>query len=128
MKENQITEETSQAIDRFEELERTCFVIMPFGKKDVGGKEVDFTAIYNNIFKPAICEVTTPENKQLIPERTDQKTDRTTAPACLRRYQRLQPQRLLRNRCPSQCTRVRHGIISTDRPCHPLRYHNNQSL
>ena len=44
---------------RFEELERTCFLIMPFGKKEVGGKEVDFTAIYNEIFEPAISEVFT---------------------------------------------------------------------
>lgn len=56
---------------RFEELERTCFLIMPFGKKEVGGKEVDFTAIYDEIFKPAISKVTTPENKPLIAARTD---------------------------------------------------------
>jgi hypothetical protein len=28
----------SQVSERMAELERTCFVIMPFGKKDVGGK------------------------------------------------------------------------------------------
>ena len=56
---------------KFEQLERTCFLIMPFGKKEVGDKEVDFTAIYNDIFEPAISEVTTPENKPLIAARTD---------------------------------------------------------
>jgi len=56
---------------RFDELERTCFVIMPFGKKEVGGKQVDFTAIYEEIFEPAIGEVATPENKPLIAARTD---------------------------------------------------------
>ncbi len=45
---------------RLEELERTCFLIMPFGKKDVGGEEVDFTAIYEDIFAPAFSEVRTP--------------------------------------------------------------------
>ena len=56
---------------RLEELERTCFLIMPFGKKDVGGKEVDFTAIYNEIFEPAISEVDDPRGQPLIPARTD---------------------------------------------------------
>jgi len=56
---------------RLEELERTCFLIMPFGKKDVGGEEVDFTAICDEIFAPAISEVRTPEQKPLIPARTD---------------------------------------------------------
>lgn len=56
---------------RLQQLERTCFVIMPFGKKDVGGQEVDFTAIYEQIFEPAIAAVRTPENKPLIPARTD---------------------------------------------------------
>ncbi|EAQ75260.1 MULTISPECIES: hypothetical protein [unclassified Synechococcus] len=53
------------------ELEITCFVIMPFGKKDVGGKQVDFNAIYNEIFEPAIRNVKTPEGRELIPARTD---------------------------------------------------------
>ncbi len=57
--------------DRLEELENTCFVIMPFGKKEVDGKEVDFTAIYNDIFEPAINRVKTPENRPLIAARTD---------------------------------------------------------
>jgi len=57
--------------DRFEELEKTCFIIMPFGKKDVGGREVDFDAIYKEIFEPAITAVKTPENAALIPKRTD---------------------------------------------------------
>lgn len=56
---------------RFEQLEKTCFVIMPFGKKNVAGNEVDFTAIYKEIFEPAIREVTTPEDQQLIAARTD---------------------------------------------------------
>lgn len=62
---------SAQAETRLEELERTCFVIMPFGVKDVGGRKVDFTAIYEQIFEPAISAVTTPENKRLIPARTD---------------------------------------------------------
>lgn len=61
----------SQTTDRLEQLERTCFFIMPFGKKNVDGKEVDFTGIYNKIFEPAIGEVKTPEGQPLIPARTD---------------------------------------------------------
>ena len=56
---------------RLTELEKTCFVIMPFGKKEVAGKEVDFDNIYKNIFEPAINTVTTPENESLIAKRTD---------------------------------------------------------
>ena len=56
---------------RLEALERTCFVIMPFGKKDVAGKQVDFTAIYKNIFEPAINDAQTPEGKPLVAARTD---------------------------------------------------------
>lgn len=56
---------------RLDELERTCFVIMPFGKKDVGGREVDFTAVFTEVFQPAIEEVTTPENEPLLAVRTD---------------------------------------------------------
>ena len=71
MNMNPKTDKASQISDRFDELERTCFVIMPFGKKDVGGKEVDFTAIYHQIFEPAIRNVKTPENQPLIAARTD---------------------------------------------------------
>nr|VFJ67073.1 MAG: hypothetical protein BECKFW1821B_GA0114236_112513 [Candidatus Kentron sp. FW] len=57
--------------ERIDELEKTCFVIMPFGKKEVGGKEVDFTAIYHDIFEPAIGEVRTLEDQPLVAKRTD---------------------------------------------------------
>ena len=63
--------EAQPPTDRISELERTCFVIMPFGEKDVGGKKVDFNAVYKNIFEPAIRAVKTPENQDLIPARTD---------------------------------------------------------
>lgn len=63
--------ESPLSADRMAELERTCFVIMPFGKKQVGDKEVDFTALYQKVFKPAIQAVTTPEGAPLVAERTD---------------------------------------------------------
>ena len=50
---------------------KVCFVIMPFGKKQVGNKEVDFDYIYDAIFKPAISEVELPEGGKLEPRRTD---------------------------------------------------------
>jgi tetratricopeptide (TPR) repeat protein len=49
-----------------------CFVIMPFGRKDVAGKSVDFDAIYAGIFEPAIKSVVLPEGGNLEPHRTDQ--------------------------------------------------------
>jgi Flp pilus assembly protein TadD len=50
---------------------KICFVIMPFGKKPVVDKMVDFDALYDNIFLPAIGEVALPEGGKLDPRRTD---------------------------------------------------------
>lgn len=52
-------------------LERTCFVIMPFGKKTVGDRDVDFNALFDQLFKPAIENAQTPEGKSLLAARTD---------------------------------------------------------
>jgi hypothetical protein len=50
-----------------------CFVIMPFGRKEVsGGREVDFDQICAEIFEPAICRVPLPEGGTLKPRRADQ--------------------------------------------------------
>ncbi|MBM4056150.1 MAG: DUF4071 domain-containing protein [Planctomycetes bacterium] len=44
-----------------------CFVLMPFGtKKDAGGKEINFDAVYADLIKPAI------ENAGLQPVRADE--------------------------------------------------------
>jgi len=51
---------------------KICFAVMPFSKKTVDGKEIDFDQIYNEVFKPAISSVTLPEGGNLIPKRTDQ--------------------------------------------------------
>lgn len=50
---------------------KICFVIMPFGKKKVGDRDVDFDFIYDNVFKPAISAVDLPEGGKLEPRRTD---------------------------------------------------------
>jgi tetratricopeptide (TPR) repeat protein len=50
---------------------KVCFVIMPFGKKPVGKHKVDFDAIYDDIFKPAINAVDLPEGGKLVARRTD---------------------------------------------------------
>jgi Flp pilus assembly protein TadD len=51
----------------------TCFVIMPFRTKKLeDGREVDFDAIYERVFAPAIAAVELPEGGTLIPKRTDQ--------------------------------------------------------
>ncbi len=54
------------------DYDKICFVIMPFNKKKVGDKEVDFDFIYQSIFKPAIESVDLPEGGRLLPRRTDQ--------------------------------------------------------
>ena len=51
---------------------KICFVIMPFGRKKVGEDDVDFDAIYNKVFQPAISRVVLPEGGTLQPRRTDQ--------------------------------------------------------
>src|SRR5215468_7026074 len=57
------------------EYTRTCFVIMPFGEKEVvddkGVKRVNFDAIYDGIFEPAIRVVMLPEGGNLQARRTD---------------------------------------------------------
>jgi hypothetical protein len=50
---------------------KICFVIMPFGKKPVGDRTVDFDGLYDDIFVPAISAVSLPEGGKLEPRRTD---------------------------------------------------------
>jgi tetratricopeptide (TPR) repeat protein len=50
---------------------KVCFVIMPFGLKDVGDHKVNFDALYDDIFVPAISAVPLPEGGKLEPRRTD---------------------------------------------------------
>src|SRR6185312_8829603 len=65
---------------------RTCFVIMPFGKKrltmlrrrmrrgypDTVSKTIDFDWTYNNVFRPAIDSIELPEGGQLSALRADE--------------------------------------------------------
>ena len=60
------------------EFRDVCFVIMPFGVKPIGtgeeAREVDFDAIYEKLFAPAISEVQLPDSEgggYLRPVRTD---------------------------------------------------------
>jgi len=50
---------------------KICFVIMPFGEKEVGGRKVNFDNLYDDIFVPAISAVSLPEGGKLEPRRTD---------------------------------------------------------
>jgi len=50
---------------------KICFVIMPFGLRNVEGKEIDFDKIYQNVFEPAINAVLLPEGGCLQAKRTD---------------------------------------------------------
>ena len=50
---------------------KSCFIIMPFGKKKVGEHEIDFNFIYDQIFCPAVAQVPLPEGGFLEPRRTD---------------------------------------------------------
>jgi tetratricopeptide (TPR) repeat protein len=49
--------------DPLERFRTTCFVIMPFGKKPVGRKKVDFDKIYSELFEPAIARVALPADE-----------------------------------------------------------------
>ncbi|MFL5807916.1 MAG: hypothetical protein ACJ749_00265, partial [Flavisolibacter sp.] len=51
---------------------KICFVVMPFDKKKVDRKLIDFDKIYTGIFKPAIEAVDLPEGGKLKARRTDQ--------------------------------------------------------
>jgi tetratricopeptide (TPR) repeat protein len=56
---------------------KICFVIMPFGEKDVTDdkgvtRKVDFDPIYRNVFEPAIGKVELPEGGRLVARRTDE--------------------------------------------------------
>lgn len=53
------------------EYEKICFVVMPFGEKDVGDRKVNFDPLYDDIFVPAISTVPLPEGGKLEPRRTD---------------------------------------------------------
>src|SRR4051812_29797107 len=50
---------------------KICFIIMPFGEKEVGGRKVNFDNLYDDIFVPAINAVSLPEGGKLEPRRTD---------------------------------------------------------
>lgn len=50
---------------------KTCFIIMPFGKKPVGDTTVDFDAIYADVIEPAVRTASLPEGGTLEPYRTD---------------------------------------------------------
>src|SRR5579871_1343764 len=53
------------------DYQRVCFVIMPFGRKDIGGKIHDFDKIYKDVFEPAVSSVVLPEGGFLEARRTD---------------------------------------------------------
>jgi tetratricopeptide (TPR) repeat protein len=67
---------------------KICFVIMPFSKKEVNGKEIDFDQIYDNVFEPAIAAVDLPEGGKLIAKRTDK--DYTTGNIDVEMFQYLE--------------------------------------
>jgi tetratricopeptide (TPR) repeat protein len=50
---------------------RMCFVIMPFGPKPVGPRQVNFDAIYDKVFAPAIEATPLPEGGRLESRRAD---------------------------------------------------------
>jgi len=50
---------------------KICFVIMPFGKKKVGRRKIDFDFIYDSVFLPAINATKLPEGGVLEARRTD---------------------------------------------------------
>lgn len=53
------------------DFDKICFVLMPFGRKKVGEATIDFDAVYDDIFEPALKAVRLPEGGSLEPRRTD---------------------------------------------------------
>ncbi len=72
---------------------KRCFVIIPFGQKRVGNRNVDFDGIYDAILAPAIRAVPLPEGGALIPHRADR--DLFTDQMRLETYQLLEYARVV---------------------------------
>ena len=81
---------TVQSANGMNEYAKTCFVVMPFGRKSVGrgrlpflpflpflpisrGRVVDFDRIYDRVFLPAIEAVQLPEGGHLVADRADKR-------------------------------------------------------
>ena len=45
--------------------------VMPFGDQTVGGQNIDFDLIYDNLFVPAIRATRLPDGRTLGPKRAD---------------------------------------------------------
>lgn len=53
------------------DYDRTCFVIMAYGRRKIRNEEIDFDAIYDQIIKPAISNCRVNGNFRLRPRRAD---------------------------------------------------------
>lgn len=53
------------------DYDTTCFIVMPFGTKIVGDREVDFDAVYESLIAPAVTRAQTPAGEALQPLRAD---------------------------------------------------------
>jgi hypothetical protein len=53
------------------DYDRICFVVMPFGKREIDGRHVDFDESYENIFRPGISDIRLPGGGTLEPYRAD---------------------------------------------------------
>lgn len=51
---------------------RTCFVVMPYGKRKAGRQVVDFDTVYKEVFKPAIRRIRVDDKATLVPKRADE--------------------------------------------------------
>jgi Flp pilus assembly protein TadD len=51
--------------------ENQCFVIMPFGQRNIDNRAYDFDVIYRNIFTLAIENISLPNGRKLQPKRAD---------------------------------------------------------
>jgi len=53
---------------------RTCFVVMPYGKRNVAKRVVDFDTVYRDVFQKAIRRVKVNDTTALVPKRADDAT------------------------------------------------------
>lgn len=51
------------------DLERACLVVLPFGTKQVGERVIDFDAVWEHLFKPAIGDLRLTKGEPLVPLR-----------------------------------------------------------
>jgi SH3-like domain-containing protein len=54
------------------DLARACLVVLPLGTRQVGERVIDFDAVWEHLFRPAIEDMRLPEGEPLVPVRVSE--------------------------------------------------------